>query len=65
MIKYIGPEFIKNAEFEVDICGVNYPAQCRLNPPVLPKKVHFINRWTEIKMNGKQMDRWTVEQTDR
>jgi len=37
--KTIGPDFIKNAEFEVDICGVNYPAQCRLNPPILPKKV--------------------------
>jgi len=35
----IGPEFIKGAEFDIDICGVNYPAQCRLNPPILPKKV--------------------------
>jgi len=35
----ITPEFIKNANFDVDICGTLYPAQARLNPPVLPKKV--------------------------
>ena len=42
LFQFITPEFIKNAEFEVDICGTLYPAQCRLNPPVLPKKVSYI-----------------------
>ena len=35
----ISPEFVKTGNFEVDIFGVRYPAQCRLNPPVLPTKV--------------------------
>ena len=35
----IGPDFVKTGNFEVDIFGVRYPAQCRLNPPVLPTKV--------------------------
>ena len=38
----IGPEFVKSGNFEVDIFGVRYPAQCRLNPPVLPTKVSSI-----------------------
>jgi len=37
--EYITADFIKNASFEVDICGTLFPAQARLNPPVLPKKV--------------------------
>jgi len=32
-------DFVKSGEFEVEVFGVRYPAQCRLNPPVLPKKV--------------------------
>ena len=31
--------FVKSGEFEVEVFGTRYPAQCRLNPPVLPKKV--------------------------
>ena len=35
----ITQDFVKTGNFEVDIFGVRYPATCRLNPPVLPKKV--------------------------
>jgi len=35
----INQDFIKTGNFEVDIFGVRYPATCRLNPPMLPKKV--------------------------
>ena len=35
----IGQEWVKSGNFEVDIFGVRYPAQCRVNPPVLPPKV--------------------------
>lgn len=35
----ISNEFVKSGEFEVDIFGVRFPAEARVNPPVLPKKV--------------------------
>jgi len=37
--KVITAEFVKKGVFEVDIFGTRYPAEARLNPPVLPKKV--------------------------
>jgi len=36
---HIGQNFVKSGDFEVEVFGTRYPAQCRLNPPVLPKKV--------------------------
>lgn len=47
LFQYITADFIKNASFEVDICGTLYPAQARLNPPVLPKKVNQFNLYIE------------------
>ena len=37
--RFIGQDFVKSGDFEVEIAGMRYPAQCRLTPPVLPKKV--------------------------
>ena len=45
----ISPEFVKTGNFEVDIFGVRYPAQCRLNPPVLPTKVKI--EWNIFQKN--------------
>jgi len=38
-LKIVTPDFVKNGNFEVNIAGMHYNATCRLNPPVLPKKV--------------------------
>ena len=38
---FSGQNFVKSGDFEVEVFGTRYPAQCRLNPPVLPKKVEI------------------------
>ena len=50
--------WVKDGSYDIEICGVRFPADVRLNSPVLPPSVH-INNSTTLYM-GRHLD-WDTQ----